>query len=213
MASRAPPASSEPTVYVIDDDQDVLEAIGDLLLSIGLRAALFDSVGAFMAAMPPDPCGCLVLDVRLPGRSGLDVQQDLVQAGIALPVIFLSGHADVPMSVRAMKHGAFEFFTKPVRNQDLLDAIQAAILRDSQRRAAAEALGTLRSAFASLTTREREVMRLVVAGLLNKQIASELGVAEATIKLHRGQVMRKMGMRSLADLVRAADQLAGKGQA
>ena len=213
MPSRTPATPPPQLVYVVDDDPDVLEAIGDLLASIGRRATLFPSVDAFLAAMPPDPCGCLVLDVRLPGRSGLDFHQDLVKAGITLPVIFLSGHADVPMSVRAMKGGAFEFFTKPVRNQDLLDAIQAALARDKQRRVESEAHSTLRSAHARLTPREREVMGLVAAGLLNKQIAAELGVAEATIKLHRGQVMRKMGVRSLADLVRAADQLKAAGLA
>ena len=207
MPSRAPAPPPPQLVYVVDDDPDVLEAIGDLLLSIGLRATLIPSVDAFLAAMPADPCGCLVLDVRLPGRSGLDFHQDLVKAGITLPVIFLSGHADVPMSVRAMKGGAFEFFTKPVRNQDLLDAIQAALARDKQRRVESEARSTLRSAHARLTPREREVMGLVAAGLLNKQIAAELGVAEATIKLHRGQVMRKMQASSVADLVRKAELL------
>lgn len=206
MPSRIPATPPPQLVHVVDDDPDVLEAIGDLLVSFGLHATLFSPVDAFLAAMPADPCGCLELDVRLPGRSGPDFHQDLVKAGITLPVIFLSGHADVPMSVRAMKGGAFEFFTKPVRNQDLLDAIQAALAlaRDRHRRVESEARSTLRTAHARLTPRERAVMGLV---------AAELGVAEGTMKLHRGQVMRKMGVRSLADLVRAADQLASEGQA
>jgi FixJ family two-component response regulator len=213
MALRLPVElnDAEPIAYVIDDDDDVREAIGDLLLSVGLRSLLFGSVAEFVAKAPRDPRGCLVLDVRLPGRNGLDFHQDLVRAGIRLPVIFISGHADVPMSVRAMKGGAFEFFTKPVRDQDLLDAIQAAISEDQRRYAHARSLSSLREAFGTLSSREREVMALVVAGKLNKQIASDIGVTEATVKLHRGQVMRKMRRRSVADLVRAADRLAENG--
>jgi RNA polymerase sigma factor (sigma-70 family) len=197
-----------PIVYVVDDDDDVREAIGDLLLSVGLRARLFASVSQFTETVQANPSGCIVLDVRLPERSGLDFHHDLISAGIRLPVIFISGHADVPMSVRAMKAGAFEFFTKPVRDQDLLDAIQAALTEDRRRHAEAESLRILRDAFRGLTGREREVMRLVAAGKLNKQIASEIGVTEATVKLHRGRAMRKMRVRSLAELIRAADRLA-----
>jgi FixJ family two-component response regulator len=209
MALRLPvePNDAEPIVYVIDDDDDVREAIGDLLLSVGLRSVVFGSIEEFIDKAPTDLNGCLVLDVRLPGRNGLDFHQDLVRAGIRLPVIFISGHADVLMSVRAMKGGAFEFFTKPVRDQDLLDAIQAAITEDQRRYAHAQSLSSLREAFETLTSREREVMALVVAGRLNKQIASDIGVTEATVKLHRGQVMRKMRVRSLAELIRAADRL------
>ena len=195
-------------VYVVDDDDDVREAIGDLLLSVGLRARLFASVKQLADSIHANPTGCIVLDVRLPGRSGLDFHHDLISAGLRLPVIFISGHADVPMSVRAMKAGAFEFFTKPVREQDLLDAIQAALAEDRRRHAEAESLRSLRDAFRCLTTREREVMRLVAAGKLNKQIASEIGVTEATVKLHRGRVMGKMRVRTLAELIRAADRLA-----
>jgi RNA polymerase sigma factor (sigma-70 family) len=210
MIVRAHTKTSDdaPIVYVVDDDDDVREAIGDLLLSVGLRARLFESVTQFTETVHANPSGCIVLDVRLPGRSGLEFHHDLVSAGIRLPVIFISGHADVPMSVRAMKAGAFEFFTKPLRDQDLLDAIQAALAEDRRRHAEAESLRTLRDAFRSLTSREREVMRLVVAGKLNKQIASEIGLTEATVKLHRARAMHKMQVRTLAALVRAADRLA-----
>jgi len=164
-------------------------------------------VQEFLDSAHADVPGCLVLDVRLPGRSGLDFHEDLVKANIHLPVIFISGHADVPMSVRAMKAGAVEFLTKPVRHQDLLDAIQRAIERDRARRDEEEVVGGLRARFNSLTTREREVMRLVAAGRLNKQIAAEIGLSEATVKVHRGQMMRKLRAKSLAELVRMADKL------
>jgi FixJ family two-component response regulator len=198
---------ARPTVAVIDDDQDIREALQGLLRSVGLRVELFASVPEFLDRNRPDLPGCLVLDVRLPGRSGLDFHDDLVKAKVHLPVIFISGHADVPMSVRAMKAGAVEFLTKPVRHQDLLDAIQRAIERDSARRDEEEVVGGLRARFDTLTPREREVMRLVAVGRLNKQIAAEIGISEATVKLHRGQVMRKLRVQSLAELVRMADKL------
>ena len=198
---------ARPTVVVIDDDQDIREALQGLLRSVGLRVELFASVPEFLDSNRPDLPGCLVLDVRLPGRSGLDFHDDLVKAKVHLPVIFISGHADVPMSVRAMKAGAVEFLTKPIRHQDLLDAIQRAIERDHARRDEEKVVGGLRARFDTLTPREREVMRLVAAGRLNKQIATEIGLSEATVKLHRGQVMRKLRAQSLAELVRIADKL------
>jgi FixJ family two-component response regulator len=201
------PEEIEPTVVVIDDDEEIREALQSLLRSVGLRVALFASVQAFLASGRPDLPGCLVLDVRLPGRSGLDFHDDLLRANIHMPVIFISGHADVPMSVRAMKAGAVEFLTKPVRHQDLLDAIQRAVDLDRARRDDDKAAARLLASFDTLTAREREVMVLVVAGRLNKQIANEVGLSEATVKVHRAQVMRKMQAGSLAELVRIADKL------
>jgi RNA polymerase sigma factor (sigma-70 family) len=199
--------AEEPTVVVIDDDEEIREGLQGLLGSVGLRVELFASVQGFLGSGRPDRPGCLVLDVRLPGRSGLDFHEDLAVANVHMPVIFISGHADVPMSVRAMKAGAVEFLTKPVRHQDLLDAIQRALDQDSIRREDDKAVAELRASLDTLTPREREVMVLVVAGLMNKQIAHEIGVIEATVKVHRGQVMRKMRARSLAELVITADKL------
>jgi FixJ family two-component response regulator len=197
----------QTVVVVIDDDKDIRDAIESLLLSVGLRAQSFESVVEFLDSARPAGIACLVVDVRLPGQSGLDFYEDLLKANENVPVVFISGHADVPMSVRAMKAGAVEFLTKPVRHQDLLDAIQLAIEQGRSRSEDARAVAGLSAGFEALTPREREVMRLVAAGLLNKQIAGEIGVTEATVKLHRGQVMRKMKARSLADLVRMADKL------
>jgi FixJ family two-component response regulator len=196
-----------PTVVVIDDDQSVREALQGLLQSVALPVELFSSVREFLDSNRLDAPGCLVLDVRLPGQSGLDFHDDLVKANVPLPVIFISGHADVPMSVKAMKAGAVEFLTKPVRHQDLLDAIHRAIEHDRSRREEAQVTARLRARFDTLTAREREVMRLVTAGRLNKQVAGEIGISEATVKLHRGQLMRKLGVQSLAELVRTADKL------
>jgi FixJ family two-component response regulator len=201
------PSQVEPTVVVIDDDEEIREGLQGLLGSVGLRAELFGSVQEFLESGRPDRPGCLVLDVRLPGRSGLDFHDDLAGANVHMPVIFISGHADVPMSVRAMKAGAVEFLIKPVRNQDLLDAIQRALSQDSIRREDDKAVAELRAKLGTLTSREHEVMALVVAGHLNKQIAHEIGVVEATVKFHRGQVMRKMRARSLAELIRMVDKL------
>ena len=199
--------SNPPTVFVIDDDQDIREALQSLLRSVSLRVELFATVQEFLDRAGSNRHGCLVLDVRLPGRSGLDFHDDLIKEGVHLPVVFISGHADIPMSVRAMKAGAVEFLTKPVRHQDLLDAIYLAIEQDLARRDGERSVAGLRAVFESLTPREREVLTLVAAGLLNKQIAAEIGISEATVKLHRGQVMRKMQARTLADLVRMVDKL------
>jgi len=196
-----------PIVYVIDDEISIVRALQRLLRSVGLAVQTFTSAQEFLDAKPQDAHGCLVLDVRMPGMSGIEVQQRLAAAGICLPVIFLTGHADIQMSVRAMKAGAVEFLTKPFHEQELLDAIQSALQRhriELENRAARAALQTH---YDSLTRREREVFRLVTNGLLNKQVAAELGASEKTIKVHRAQVMRKMNAGSLADLVRMAEKL------
>lgn len=197
------------TVCVIDDDSSVREALDSLLLSVGLKVQLFATVQEFLAKWRRTGPACLVLDIRLPGRSGLDFQDDLIRMQVQLPVIFITGHGDVQMSVRAMKAGAVEFLTKPFRDQDLLDAIQAALTRDRAILEEERTLADLRRHWAELTGREREVMRHVVSGQSNKQIAVALGLSEPTIKTHRGKVMRKMHARSIADLVRAADRLEG----
>ena len=197
----------EAFVFIVDDDASMRESLKNLIRSVGLRVELFASAQEFLQSKRPDvPC-CLVLDVRLPGLSGLDLQKRTTEAGMEIPIIFITGHGDIPMSVRAMKAGAVEFLTKPFRDQDLLDAIQQALERDRQARDQRAALDELRDRFASLTSREREVMERVVAGLLNKQIGAELGTSETTVKIYRHQVMEKMGAGSLAELVRMADRL------
>ena len=194
-------------VFVIDDDPSMRLAIEDLLSTVGLEVRTFAAPQDFLQSKPPDAPGCLVLDVRLPGMSGLTFQKELVKEGLALPVIFITGHGDIPMSVRAMKAGAVEFLSKPFHDQDLLDAIHAAIERDRKRRREAVRLAELRDRFATLSERERQIMTLVVIGRPNKQIAAELSLSEMTVKVHRGQVMRKMHAESLPELVRMADRL------
>ena len=197
----------QPSVVVIDDDPDIREALRTLLRSVGLQGRAFASVPEFLKSGRPEGPTCLVLDVRLPGRSGLDFQRELCAANIDLPIIFITAHADVAMSVQAMKGGAIEFLTKPVRDQDLLDAIQLGLERDRARREGEKALAALRERFETLTPREREVMTEVLKGRLNKQIAGDIGVSEVTVKGHRGQVMRKMKALSLLDLARMAEKL------
>jgi FixJ family two-component response regulator len=202
-------ASSEPTpaIVVIDDDASMRKALENLFTSVGFEVELYASPQDFLQSGRPDRPGCIVLDVRFPGRSGLDMQRDLTEAEAQLPIIFITGYGDIPMSVRAMKAGAVEFLTKPFRDQDLLDAVGTAIERDRARRVGDTRLAELRARYDMLTARERQVMALVVAGRLNKQIAGELGVSEMTVKMHRRQVMRKMQAGGVAQLVRLADQL------
>jgi FixJ family two-component response regulator len=194
-------------VFVIDDDASTRDALQSLVRSVGLEVHSFGSTAEFLQSKRPDAPGCLVLDVRLPGASGLDFQHELASSNIHLPIIFITGYGDIPMSVRAMKAGAVEFLSKPFRGQDMLDAIQLAIERSRARRHDAAVIAGLQECYESLTTREREVMALVVTGRMNKQIAAELTVSEVTVKVHRGQVMRKMRATSLAELVRMADKL------
>jgi FixJ family two-component response regulator len=194
-------------VIVIDDDEGLRESLGMLFRSAGMQVRLLGSAREFFqAAMPDVPC-CLVLDVRLPGISGLDFQSELHKAGIYVPIVFITGHGDIPMTVQAMKAGAVEFLTKPLRELDLLDAVRTAIKRDFQRRVADRSIETIKNAFHSLTPRERQVIALVANGLMNKQIAANLGLSEITVKVHRGSVMRKMGARSLAELVKMSEAL------
>jgi FixJ family two-component response regulator len=196
-----------PVVFVVDDDASVREALSSLVRSIGLRVETFASAQEFFAAKRPDAVCCLILDVRLPGLSGLDFQAELTKAKIRIPIIFITGHGDIPMSVKAMKAGAVEFLTKPFRDQDLLDAIQIALERARASHANEKAISELSAKYATLTPREQEVMGWVTGGLLNKQVAAEIGVTEITVKVHRGKVTRKMGAKSLADLVKMADIL------
>ena len=200
-------SEDQPVVIIIDDDPEIRGALQDLLETVDLPTALFATASEFLASKRPQgPC-CIVVDVRLPGLSGLDFQQELARENNPIPLIFITGHGDIPMSVRAMKAGAVEFLTKPLRDQDLLDAIQAALRRDRARLEDERKVADLRTRQESLTARERQVMALLVAGRVNKQIAAEIAISEVTVRLHRGQIMRKMRASSLADLIRIADKI------
>ncbi|HET6930561.1 MAG TPA: response regulator transcription factor [Candidatus Acidoferrum sp.] len=200
-------SATVPTVFIIDDDRGMRQSIQDLVESVGLRAESFATGGEFLKRKPTNDPSCLVLDVRLPQMSGLDFQRQLAETGMRIPIIFVTAHGDVPMSVRALKSGAVEFLTKPFRDQDLLDAIQQALERDRAERDRQAEAHDLRERYGTLTAREQQVMTLVVSGMLNKQIASEIGASEATVKIHRGNVMRKMQAGSVVDLVRTSDKL------
>ena len=207
QAKQAQANADEPIVRIVDDDPSMRRALTNLFQSVGLKVEAFGSATEIMDAKAPAVPSCLVLDIRLPGSSGLDLQADLAKANIHTPIIFITGHGDIPMTVRAMKSGAVDFLTKPVRDQDMLDAVQAALERDRKRRDAEKSVSGVRSRFESLSMRQRDVLSLVASGLMNKQVAAELGLAEITIKIYRGQIMRKMGAKSLADLVRMTDAL------
>jgi FixJ family two-component response regulator len=206
-SSHEPACANEPIVFVIDDDESMRRALTSLFQSVGLQVKAFGSAPEILQRQFPDVTSCLVLDIRLPGLSGLDAQNELAKANIHIPIIFMTGHGDIPMTVRAMKGGAVDFLTKPFRDQDMLDAVVMAIERDRKRREVEKVVMDLQALFGTLTSREREVLALVATGLMNKQIAAELGLAEITVKIHRGHIMKKMGARSLADLVRKAETL------
>lgn len=201
------PDLAKPTVFVVDDDADVREGLNLLLQSVGLNCEVFRSAQDFMRRRPAETVSCLILDVRMPGPSGLDCQKELARIHLNIPIIFITGHADIPMTVRAMKAGAIEFLTKPVREQDLIDAVHVALERDRARRNLEDQLRDLKQSFATLSEREREVLMLVSAGMLNKQIAGAMKLSEVTVKVHRHNLMRKLGAKSVPDLVRITDTL------
>ena len=205
--SREPASAPETLVFIVEDDESMRRALSNLFQSVGLEVRLFGSAAEMLQSELPDVASCLVLDIRLPGLSGLDFQADLAKANIHIPIIFMTGHGDIPMTVRAMKGGAVDFLTKPFRDQDMLDAVTVAIERDRKRRETDKVLAILQTHFETLTPREREILALVSSGLMNKQIAAELGLAEITVKIHRGHIMKKMGAKSLADLLRKAETL------
>ena len=212
MTDRPKPSSEaasakEPIVFVVDDDVSMRRALANLFQSVGLKVEVFGSAPEMLHSKLPDAASCLVLDIRLPGLSGLDLQTELAKADVRMPIIFMTGHGDIPMTVRAMKGGAVDFLTKPFRDQDMLDAVVAAIERDRQRRESDKVLAHLQALFETLTSREREILALVSSGLMNKQIAAELGLAEITVKIHRGHIMKKMAAKSLVDLVKKAETL------
>jgi FixJ family two-component response regulator len=211
-SSSAKPVGStdQPIVFVVDDDASMRQALARLFQSVQLRVEVFGSPQEFLRSDRRNASGCLVLDVRLPGLSGLEFQAELAKADVRIPIVFITGHGDIPMTVRAMKAGAVDFLAKPFRDQDLLDAVAAAIQRDQTRREHENAVADLRAHFSSLTPREREIMALVATGLMSKQIAAEVGLSEITVKVHRSHIMKKMGARSVADLVRMADSLGVK---
>jgi FixJ family two-component response regulator len=201
-------SDDNPIVLVIDDDPDVREGLRALLQSVNLESRAYTSAPEFFRSKLPDQVSCLILDVRLPGLGGLDFQAELAKVNVNIPIIFITGYGDIPMSVKAMKAGAVEFLTKPVREQDLLDAVREALERDRKRRKSDEEIHDLRNRYNALSPREQEVMSLVAAGLMNKQVAAEIGIVEVTVKVHRHNIMKKLGAKSLADLVRMADALA-----
>lgn len=209
--SHAPP-SSEPMVYVVDDDRHVREMLSSLFRSVGLRVRLFESAQELLQSELEDAPSCLVLDIRMPRLGGFDLQAELAKSNIKIPIIFLTGHGDISMSVRAMKSGAVDFLTKPFREQEILDAVTSALNRDRKRFDEERSQSDLQDRFASLSTRERQIMAMVTGGLMNKQVASTIGIAEQTVKIHRGNLMRKMRAKSLADLVMMAENLGIRGR-
>jgi FixJ family two-component response regulator len=206
-SSHEPASAKEPIVFVVEDDASVRRALSNLFQSVGLAVEVFGSASEMLQSKLPDVASCLVLDIRLPGLSGLEFQTALAKANIHIPIIFMTGHGDIPMTVRAMKGGAVDFLTKPFRDQEMLDAVVTAIERDRKRRQADKITANLQAYFKTLTPREREILALVSSGLMNKQVAAELGLAEITVKIHRGHIMKKMGAKSVADLVIKAEAL------
>jgi FixJ family two-component response regulator len=206
-SSHEPASAKEPIVFVIDDDASMRRALTNLFQSVGLKVEVFASASEILQSKLPDVASCLVLDIRLPGLSGLDFQTELAKANIHIPIIFMTGHGDIPMTVRAMKGGAVDFLTKPFRDQDMLDAVVTAIEKDRKTREVGKIVANLQALFETLPPREREILALVASGLMNKQIAAEIGLAEITVKIHRSHIMKKMDARSLADLVRMTETL------